>query len=72
MVGVIQHRKIAHIEGDFVNDLNKFAYTNATKIHTSGVWLFGHATQQELQDFTLSAFDMVKLDEKTIQKRFCH
>ncbi|MBD1578034.1 NAD(P)-dependent oxidoreductase [Vibrio sp. S11_S32] len=58
---------IAQIETDLLSDLNKFASKNATKIHTSGIWLFGNANEKELRHLIHRPFDMVKLDEKTIQ-----
>ncbi|KJY78643.1 NAD-dependent epimerase/dehydratase family protein [Vibrio nigripulchritudo] len=58
--------EIASIERTLLTALNAFAKKGATKIHTSGVWLFGKANPSELNAFQIKPFDIVAPDEKTI------
>ena len=60
-------KQIATIEQGLLSELNQFAASNALKIHTSGVWLFGCADQSDLLEFNLKPFDNVKLDVRTIK-----
>ncbi|WP_246616515.1 NAD-dependent epimerase/dehydratase family protein [Thaumasiovibrio subtropicus] len=57
---------IAEIERQLLADLDKFAKRDAVKIHTSGVWLFGHATQQEMNQFKMAPFECVSHDKRTV------
>lgn len=59
--------EIATIESKLLAQLDGLAATGATKIHTSGVWLFGHASCNDLVHFRLKPFEAVKLDVPTIQ-----
>ncbi|MCK6264254.1 NAD(P)-dependent oxidoreductase [Vibrio sp. ZSDE26] len=59
-------KNIADIESKLLARLDKLASQQAMKIHTSGVWLFGHATPSELVRFQLKPFDSVRLDVATI------
>ncbi|WP_192888699.1 NAD-dependent epimerase/dehydratase family protein [Vibrio bathopelagicus] len=58
--------EIADIEYELLKRLDRFADKNAIKIHTSGVWLFGHASYKDLVEFSLKPLDAVKLDVETI------
>ncbi|CAK4074046.1 NAD-dependent epimerase/dehydratase family protein [Vibrio sp. 16] len=57
---------IAQIEFKLLQTLDTFAANNATKIHTSGVWLFGHATSDDLLHFRLQPLKVVEPDVRTI------
>ncbi|EGR5155557.1 NAD-dependent epimerase/dehydratase family protein [Vibrio cholerae] len=59
--------EIAAIEQQLLEQLDQFAAVGAVKIHTSGVWLFGHSSPDELAGFVLKPLDAVKLDVHTIQ-----
>lgn len=58
--------EIADIEHELLTQLDRFAAKNATKIHTSGVWLFGHASHKGLKEFRLKPLKAVELDVETI------
>ncbi|MCG9544058.1 NAD(P)-dependent oxidoreductase [Vibrio sp. Isolate33] len=58
--------EIADIEHGLLKQLDRFASEGAIKIHTSGVWLFGHASQQDLKEFRLKPLKAVELDVETI------
>ena len=58
--------EIADIEHELLTQLDRFAAKNATKIHTSGVWLFGHASHDDLKEFNFKPLQAVKLDVETI------
>ncbi|MCC4856757.1 NAD(P)-dependent oxidoreductase [Vibrio lentus] len=58
--------EIADIEHGLLTQLDRFASEDAIKIHTSGVWLFGHASQQDLKEFRLKPLKAVELDVETI------
>ncbi|KHT47250.1 NAD-dependent epimerase/dehydratase family protein [Vibrio sinaloensis] len=58
--------EIAQIEFKLLQTLDTFAANNATKIHTSGVWLFGHATSDDLLHFRLQPLKVVEPDVRTI------
>lgn len=57
---------IADIEFKLLMDLDRLAAAGATKIHTSGVWLFGNASYNDLKEFRLKPLEAVKLDTVTI------
>ncbi|WP_305810504.1 NAD-dependent epimerase/dehydratase family protein [Photobacterium leiognathi] len=59
--------EIADIELKLLEQLDRFAVTGATKIHTSGVWLFGNASYDDLNNFRFKPFEVVKLDVTTIE-----
>ncbi|HHF3410385.1 TPA: sugar nucleotide-binding protein [Vibrio alginolyticus] len=59
-------KEIADIESKLLAQLDRFAGEGATKIHTSGVWLFGNASHNELKEFKHKPLDAVKLDTATI------
>lgn len=59
---------IALIEQETLVILNKFCKAEGVKIHTSGVWLFGHANEQELKESILKPFDIVKPDKNTVEQ----
>lgn len=61
-----QPDQIAQIESELLSNLELYASPNAIKIHTSGVWLFGHATKAELHRFEHKPFESVERDVKTI------
>ncbi|MFS1879301.1 NAD-dependent epimerase/dehydratase family protein [Vibrio splendidus] len=58
--------EIADIESKLLTQLDRLAAEGATKIHTSGVWLFGHASHNDLKEFRLKPLDAVKPDTVTI------
>ncbi|MEZ9395812.1 NAD-dependent epimerase/dehydratase family protein [Vibrio splendidus] len=58
--------EIADIESNLLTQLDRLAVEGATKIHTSGVWLFGNASHNDLKEFRLNPLDVVKLDTVTI------
>ncbi|EJE4188836.1 NAD(P)-dependent oxidoreductase [Vibrio parahaemolyticus] len=58
--------EIADIEFKLLMQLDRLAAEGATKIHTSGVWLFGNASQNDLKEFNLRPLEAVKLDTVTI------
>ncbi len=60
--------QILAIEQKLLSDLNKFASKGALKIHTSGVWLFGNASEKDLVEFNFKPFDSVKWDVETLEK----
>tara|TARA_Y100001956_G_scaffold387_1_gene559 strand:- start:1188 stop:2012 length:825 start_codon:yes stop_codon:yes gene_type:complete len=60
--------EIADLEGKLLKRLDRLAAPSATKIHTSGVWLFGHASNEDLRHFRLKPFEVVKLDAVTINR----
>ncbi len=64
--------EIATIEQNLLEQLDKLAAVNATKIHTSGVWLFGNASRVELETFKLRPLKAVQPDVKTIHKALCN
>lgn len=58
--------EITGIEFNLLKQLDRLATTGATKIHTSGVWLFGNASTEDLKEFRLKPLEAVKLDVRTI------
>ncbi|PTO54166.1 NAD-dependent dehydratase [Vibrio splendidus] len=58
--------EIADIESKLLTQLDRLAAEGATKIYTSGVWLFGHASHNDLKEFRLKPLDAVKPDTVTI------
>ncbi|MFN1651280.1 NAD-dependent epimerase/dehydratase family protein [Vibrio rotiferianus] len=58
--------EIADIESKLLTQLDRLASTVATKIHTSGVWLFGNASHNDLKEFRLKPLAAVKPDTVTI------
>ncbi|WP_295893934.1 NAD-dependent epimerase/dehydratase family protein [uncultured Vibrio sp.] len=58
--------EIADIEFRLITELDILASETATKIHTSGVWLFGNASHNDLNKFDLKPLKAVKLDTATI------
>jgi len=60
--------EIANIESKLLLQLNRLAKTGAIKIHTSGVWLFGKASHDELRRFELKPFSVVEPDVTTITR----
>ncbi|MEZ9635135.1 NAD-dependent dehydratase [Vibrio cyclitrophicus] len=58
--------EIVDIESKLLTQLDRLAVEGATKIHTSGVWLFGNASHNDLKVFRLKPLDVVKLDAVTI------
>lgn len=60
--------QIARIERNLLKTLGQLAKPKAVKIHTSGVWLFGHADQAELSRFELKPFKSVHRDADTINQ----
>ncbi|MFS1920175.1 NAD-dependent epimerase/dehydratase family protein [Vibrio lentus] len=58
--------EIADIEHGLLTQLDRFASEDAIKLHTSGVWLFGNASQQDLKEFRLKPLKAVELDVETI------
>ncbi|WP_332405660.1 NAD(P)-dependent oxidoreductase [Vibrio metschnikovii] len=58
--------EIADIESKLLMQLDRLAAKGATKIHTSGVWLFGNASRNDLKEFRLKPLEMVKPDTVTI------
>ncbi len=60
--------EIADIEQNLLEQLDRLATVNATKIHTSGVWLFGKANRAELETFELKPLKAVQPDVETINK----
>jgi len=58
--------EIVAIESKLLTQLDRLAAECATKIHTSGVWLFGNASHNDLKVFRLKPLDVVKLDAVTI------
>ncbi|EGA71947.1 hypothetical protein VISI1226_14143 [Vibrio sinaloensis DSM 21326] len=58
--------EISDIEFNLLTTLDNLATEGATKIHTSGVWLFGHASYKDLKEFNLKPLEAVKLDTVTI------
>lgn len=58
--------EIADIESKLLTRLDRLAAKGATKIHTSGVWLFGHASHHDLLAFRLKPLKAVKPDTMTI------
>lgn len=58
--------EIAQTEFKLLQTLDSFAANHATKIHTSGVWLFGHATSDDLLHFRLQPLKVVEPDVRTI------
>ncbi|PQJ60541.1 NAD-dependent dehydratase [Vibrio chagasii] len=59
--------EIVDIESRLIKQLDNFASENAIKIHTSGVWLFGRASHQDLKEFRLKPLTAVELDVRTIE-----
>lgn len=60
--------EISRQEWAFIDQLELFAKETALKINTSGVWLFGKATESDLKTFSPQPFDIVKSDVDTIEK----
>ena len=58
--------EIADIESKLLTQLDRLAANGATKIHTSGVWLFGNASHNDLKEFRLNPLEVVKPDTVTI------
>ncbi|MEZ8065125.1 MULTISPECIES: NAD-dependent epimerase/dehydratase family protein [Vibrio] len=58
--------EIVDIESKLLTQLDRLAAEGATKIHTSGVWLFGNASHNDLKVFRLKPLGVVKLDAVTI------
>ncbi|SBS60459.1 NAD-dependent epimerase/dehydratase family protein [Vibrio atlanticus] len=58
--------EIADVEQKLLSELDLLAAKGATKIHTSGVWLFGNASSADLSQFRLQPLDAVRLDVETI------
>ena len=58
--------EIADVEQRLLSELDILAGKNATKIHTSGVWLFGNASHKDLKEFRLKPLKAVELDVETI------
>lgn len=58
--------EIADVEQRLLSELDVLAGKNATKIHTSGVWLFGNASSADLRQFRLKPLEAVRLDVETI------
>lgn len=61
-------QEIAAIERELLAKLDKLAKPGALKIHTSGVWLFGHSSESELKQFIHHPFECVSLDVTTVQQ----
>ena len=59
--------EIVNIESRLIKQLDNFASEDAIKIHTSGVWLFGRASHQDLKEFKLKPLTAVELDVRTIE-----
>ncbi|UXH99966.1 NAD-dependent epimerase/dehydratase family protein [Photobacterium sp. TY1-4] len=59
--------EIVAIEQALLKTLTQFAKPQAQKIHTSGVWLFGHSTRSDLEAFQLKPFPCVSQDVATIE-----
>lgn len=59
--------EICRLEQALMSELNLFANEPAIKVHTSGVWLFGHASKEELKTFTFNPLEMVQLDVESVQ-----
>ncbi|WP_104403219.1 NAD-dependent epimerase/dehydratase family protein [Vibrio penaeicida] len=59
---------IALIERSTLATLDNFCKAEGVKIHTSGVWLFGHANEQELKESILNPFNIVAPDKQTIEQ----
>lgn len=64
--------EIVTIERVLLGQLDRLASKQAIKIHTSGVWLFGKASPNDLLQFNLKPFIAVKLDEPTIKSALNH
>lgn len=62
------NQEIADIERALLIKLDKLAKPGALKIHTSGVWLFGHSSELELRQYVHRPLECVSLDVLTIQK----
>lgn len=60
--------EIAKIEQELIGALELFEKCNAIKIHRFGVWLFGKASQKELNRFVFNPFPIVQPDVKTIER----
>ncbi|ARP38171.1 NAD-dependent epimerase/dehydratase family protein [Vibrio syngnathi] len=58
--------EIADVEQRLLSELDRLAAKGATKIHTSGVWLFGNASSADLSQFRLKPLEAVRLDVETI------
>lgn len=58
--------EIADLESKLLTQLDRFAAEGATKIHTSGVWLFGNASCHDLKEFRLRPLEVVKPGTVTI------
>lgn len=58
--------EIVDVEQKLLAELDLLPVKGATKIHTSGVWLFGNASSDDLRQFRLKPLDAVKLDIETI------
>ncbi|WCP68616.1 NAD(P)-dependent oxidoreductase [Vibrio tubiashii] len=58
--------EIADTEFKLLMQLDSLAAEGATKIHTSGIWLFGNASQDDLTEFRLKPLEVVKADTMTI------
>ncbi|USD66410.1 NAD(P)-dependent oxidoreductase [Vibrio sp. SCSIO 43136] len=58
--------EIADIECKLLEQLDSYAAKGSVKIHTSGIWLFGNASTQDLKAFRLKPLEVVKLDVDTI------
>lgn len=59
--------EIADVEQRLLSELDLLAARDATKIHTSGVWLFGNASSADLSQFRLKPLEAVRLDVETMQ-----
>lgn len=60
--------EIADVEQRLLSELDLLAARDATKIHTSGVWLFGNASGTDLRQFRLKPLEAVRLDVETIHR----
>ncbi|EJA3099254.1 TPA: NAD(P)-dependent oxidoreductase [Vibrio parahaemolyticus] len=58
--------EIADIESKLLTQLDRLVADGATKIHTSGVWLFGNASHNDLKEFRLKPLEAVRPDTVTI------
>lgn len=60
--------QIVNIEQALLADLERFASDRAVKVHTSGVWLFGKASGEDLRHFHFKPLDAVKQDVRTVKR----
>ncbi|QUJ69221.1 NAD(P)-dependent oxidoreductase (plasmid) [Photobacterium sp. GJ3] len=60
-------QEIAVQEQRLMKQLDMLAAPDAVRIHTSGVWLFGHASVQDLKHFICRPISVVEPDQATIQ-----